>query len=356
MPNPICSGFMCNFEPSMLGGLAPDMQWFVIALTASILIVIIHATILAFSRALNMNELERYAKSEILNAVATSLMVIFLVSTLGAMESFALNSFLGCGPGGTNCPTLTCGGSPVQISDLKSSVDLLKCRLSDKAAGFAQVQQQIIQTSVSGNPFSVFNRLQFYLGLMGVPIFSGQYVTAWFKEAETYRLLNSFITTFLIGSNTLIVAAEYVKNNMLSFYLPVGLLLRAFPYTRGIGAFFIALALGMYFVYPVLYIITDPGFVKPSYTPSQAPPASGLCYPTFSSISFAVSSQNTLSPSGGSTDLSASALASDLSQVYTSLLLQPFIVFAMTMVFVRYATYIFGGEPADILRAVAKVV
>lgn len=363
----VCSGYLCTFNPPMVGSLPADMQWGVLALTASILIVIVHGMILGISRAFSMNDLERYAKSEILNAVATALMVIFLLSTLQAVQTFAIGYFFGCtgsgtgipnaiGGGVSGCVKLSCAGVDVGISDMKDSIDLLKCRLSNKASGFADLQQQIMQTAVSGNPFSAFNRLQFYIGFVGVPVFSGQYIGSWFREAETYRLLNTFITTFLIGSNTLIVAAEYIKNNMLSFYLPLGLLLRAFPYTRGIGAFFIALAIGLYFIYPLLYVITDPGYVKPSYSPAQSAPKPGLCYPTFSSITYAISSSNTGSTSSGGVDLSLTQLSTDIASVYTSLLIQPFVIFAITMIFVRYMTYVFGGEPNDILRALAKVV
>jgi hypothetical protein len=44
---------------------------------------------------------------------------------------------------------------------------------------------------------------------------------------------------------------EFARNSMMSFFLPLGIIARAFPFTRRIGGSLIALALVLYFVYPV---------------------------------------------------------------------------------------------------------
>jgi hypothetical protein len=354
------TGYLTYFNPPALSGLAPNLQWYVLGIMASLLVVTVHALLLAFGRAFNLQELEKYAKAEILNAIATILMVMFLITLLNQVEYFSLTYFLGCQNVTSTkmvCPEFKCGGQTIAIDQLTNSIGLLQCRLSDKAAAFAELHQQLMGAAVDWDPFSVFNRLNMYISILGIPIFSGQYVSSWFREAETYRLLNIFITNLLVGLNALVVVADYVKATMLTFFLPLGLILRAFHFTRGIGAFFMSLAIGMYFVYPVLYIITDPAFVKPTYNPS-VPIQTGqpLCFPTFSSVSYSLYSTVSSSESSGSTDLSLSQLSNDVANIYATLLLQPFIIFAVTMVFVRYMTYILGGEPADLLRALAKVV
>jgi hypothetical protein len=342
------------------------MPWQALAMLATTAIVIVYGMILGIAKAFNQGELEKHAKAEILNGIATAIIVVSLVTMLPTIDNFAMKYFLGCTPkdplkpdGPLDCKVaLKCGGEDKQITQLTDSIDLLQCRFKEKAQAFADIQQQLTENAVSKNPFSVFNRLSLYVGLIGIPIFQGNYISSWFNEAESYRLLNNFLTNALIGINTLVVTGDFVKNNMLAFFLPVGVLLRAFPFTRGIGAFFIALAIGFYFIFPLLYVITDPGFVKPVYKPqsgvSQGTP---LCFPTLSSVSYSIYAPalGTGSSSSGAA-LSLNALLSDLSSVYVSLLLQPFVVFSVTIVFVRYITSILGGETADILRAVAKVV
>ncbi|VVB73292.1 Uncharacterised protein [uncultured archaeon] len=45
----------------------------------------------------------------------------------------------------------------------------------------------------------------------------------------------------------------FARETMLTIFLPVGIVLRAFPFTRSSGNLFIAIAIGFYFVYPTAY-------------------------------------------------------------------------------------------------------
>ncbi|MEW6749278.1 MAG: hypothetical protein AB1295_06235 [Candidatus Micrarchaeota archaeon] len=351
------SGYLQGFNSdSSLGGvysaLPEDLQFLPMTMLAVVTIAIIYGTVTALGRAFNVSEVERFAQAELLNALATVFMVSFLILMLNGVEDFALQYFI-CGGG--ECPAFDCGGSSITIDRLSNSVDLLKCRIADKAAAFAAIQEQV--TDAAAVPL---NMLNLYISLLGVPIFTGQYVASWYKDAETYRLLNNVLTVMLIGLNALIVVADYVKNNMLSFFLPIGLLLRSLFFTRGIGAFLIAVAIGFYFIFPVVYIITDPGFVKPTYVAPAKPPEyqSPLCIPTFNGLSYSIYSTygSKATSASAATTLSLDQLKSDITSVYSSVLLQPFIAFAITIVIVRYMIIVLGGESMDVLRAVAKVV
>lgn len=350
------SGYLVGFNSdTTLGGvytaLPPNLQFLPMTIVASVTLIILYGTVLGIARAFNANEVERFAKSELLNSFATILMVATLIMMLNAVETFMLQYFI-CG--GTVCPAFDCGGEQIVIEQLTNSIDLLKCRLSDKAAAFANIQGEV--TDAAAVPLNLLN---LYISLIGIPVFTGQYVSAWYKDAETYRLLNHLLSVLLIGINALIVICDYIKNNMLSFFMPLGLLFRSFFFTRGIGAFLIAMAVGFYYIYPVVYILIDPGFVKPNFTAPAKPPEfqSPMCFPTFSGLSYSVySSLSSSATSSGSSGMSLEQLRSDVSSVYSSVLLQPFIAFAITIVFVRYMIIVLGGDTMDLLRAVGKVV
>lgn len=344
------SGYLAGFDPGMFGGLSPDLQWLPMALTASMIVIMIHALILAIGRMFNAGELEKYAKTELLNAFATILIVVFLTAMLTEAERVSVDTFF-CN--GKICPSLDCGGAQVTVQNLTSALDILQCRMADKASAFANMQEQV--TVAAAVPL---NMLNIYIGIIGIPVLQGNYVSSWYKEAETYRLINNLLTVLLIGTNAIVIVVDYVKNNMLGFFLPIGLLLRSFQFTRGVGAFFMAVALGFFFIFPVVYIVTDPGFVKPAFTAPAQPSSidNTLCVPTFSGLTYYVQASIQGTTSTGSTQLSLDELRSDVSLVYSSLLLQPFIAFSITLMFIRYLMYILGGEPQDIMRAVAKAV
>jgi len=50
-----------------------------------------------------------------------------------------------------------------------------------------------------------------------------------------------------------IAIMKFVETSMFTIFLPIGIILRAFPPTRGAGAVMIALAIGFYIVYPFTY-------------------------------------------------------------------------------------------------------
>lgn len=354
------TGYLRGFDPEILSSVAPELRWIPITATAVMVLVLVYGLLLGLAKAFNLNELERHSKSELLNAGATFLLVIFLVAILGGVESFSLNQIL-CSSG--TCRTLDCGGvsysvyhpsDPSSSTGLSGVYDVFKCRLSEKAYQFSTLQEEV--SSAAALPMFLLNMS---FGLVGVTLFSGNMVSDWYYQVESFRFVNQLLTTFLISTNALIVVAQYVKVNMLAFFLPVGLLLRSFYFTRGLGAFLMSLAIGLYFIFPVIYILTDPGYSPPVFRAAPTPPsiASPLCYPTFSGVIYNVySSASAASPSSGSSGLSLSELRSGLASAYLSILIHPFLSFAISMVFIRYMIYVFGGDSQDLLRAMGKVV
>lgn len=78
-------------------------------------------------------------------------------------------------------------------------------------------------------------------------------------EKVTMNLLNSAmyqITYAVYSSYVQKHLLLFVQQTMLTLFLPLGILLRTFPFTRGAGNMFIALAIGFYVVYPTAYAMT----------------------------------------------------------------------------------------------------
>jgi hypothetical protein len=342
-------------------GFMQGSEWIVLSILAVMVAFLLNTIIWMFAHAFNAQELERGAKAEMLQSAATAFMIIFIVFMLNSMQDFAIYQFFG-----SPDSTVDCGGESIALSQLKAEGDVgaiavVKCRMMEQAVELAHLQKEVyegLEGTFSGNtPFNVFGALSIYSSVLAIPVFQGTYVDAWYSAAESYRLLNYLTTSFLIGLNALIVFIDYISQNMLEFYLPVGLILRSFQPTRGIGAFFIALALGMYFIYPVLFVVTDPGFQKVDISLQKPNPAKPeLCYPTFSGAS-TIMDQQTQAGQDLSANLgSIKAGVMIFQKIYTVVMLRPFIILAITLIFVRYMMFLLGGEPYEIMRAVAKMV
>jgi len=63
------------------------------------------------------------------------------------------------------------------------------------------------------------------------------------------------LTPMLSSVYAQLLGIKFFQITMYTFFLPVGILLRIFPYTRDAGAYLIALAIGFYVFFPFLYTI-----------------------------------------------------------------------------------------------------
>jgi hypothetical protein len=121
-----------------------------------------------------------------------------------------------------------------------------------------------------------------------------------------------------------------------------------------------ALGIGLYFIFPVFYVLLDPGFVPAPPTPPNTggEPVQQYCYPTMSTAVNVIQSVSTQQGGGSptSSSLSFSQLRNELGKTYIGLILHPLIAFFLTMVFVRYIMSILGADTTDMTKMITKVI
>jgi hypothetical protein len=330
-------------------------HWLPMSILAVMIAIIIHSALIMFAKGFNIPELEKYAQSEILQAAATAMMAIFLVGMVTGISDFSV-SLLG------QESTVLCKGKAEQILKtgenetmvFKNTLDIVRCRVQEKAIAIAEVQDRL---TTGADVWGKFTALNLGLSLFGVTFFKGDWVGSLYQETEIIRITNNLATVLLVGMNAVSFLALYIKNTMLSLFIPVGILLRSFHFTRGAGALFIAIGIGLYFIFPILYILLDPGFVK-----VDTPPAVGggiellqktVCFPTMSA---AITIVNTNAQSASGSSLAAGRLRDNLALAYVALILHPMVAFFLTLAFVRYLMVVLGGDTYALMRMVAKVI
>ena len=325
--------------------------WTTIAVIAAITSIIINAILLMFGRGFSIKDLEKFAESEILQAGATALMAISLIWLVSQAQSYVYSSQLVRG-------TYNCFGEVRQLGQeegegFNDALDAARCSIQQKAQAIASIQER----AISGNDVrGLFYAYNIQIGIIGITIYKGDYVTTLYKTLENWRFINNFATTLLVGLNSVSFLMLYVKRNMLTLFLPLGILLRGFYFTRGPGAFLMSLAIGMYFIFPILYVILDPAFIPTPVPPSALNPPAGsnLCYPTFTSASVMLSTVQQHVLSGGT--VTSQSASEDLRKVYTTLLLHPLIALFLTLAFVRYLMTVLGGDTYELTKLVTKVI
>ncbi len=333
-------GYLTNF---LEGG-----SWYVICILAAFAAILLHGIILSISKGFSLKRLEATSKAEILQGLATVFFIIIIVSSVTMTEEFMIKYFLGEGS------QISCGGESYTTDSIKTTFDIVKCRFQENAERVANVQLHI-KKYADECCLNKFVSKSTMIYVFGVQVYSGSWTDLYYKETEHYRIMNNFSTSILISVNILLLILKYLSENMLTIFLPVGLFLRSFSPTRGIGAFFIATAIGFYFIFPTLFVFLDPGFVTIPPLPDPTPVTDDqrLCYPTFAGTA----SQIQASAVSSSVDMSnIRAAAKEIAKFNVYLTVHPFVVFSITLIFVRYMIYILGGEAYSIMRYVAKVI
>lgn len=331
----------------------PD-SWPALVLLASFTIFIIYTIVYMIARGFKSEALEKIAVSEMLHAIFSIILAVSIISILSTAFTFAINNIIGSGS------SLVCDAyGKISITDA-GPIEAIRCKLSEKASILSNLYEEVYRNSRES-----FNEFYASWGLLGIPIYY-QCSYIWqsepgtcYKEMENYRFLNSVITTLLIGLNGYLAAIDYVANNMLSMFLPIGLVLRAIPFTRGIGAFFISLAIGLYIIYPILFFITDPTFVKikaQSY-PELTKDEIGWPWPSFKgAVAMATLGPQLPTATRAYNMVSIPHTGEALASLYYFFIIHPIVILSITVVIMRYLTYLFGGEGQELYRLASRVI
>ncbi len=322
--------------------------WLPMCILAVVIALIINAVLLMFSKGFKITELEHYAESEILQAVATGMIAVLLIGILVGTSQIA-TMFLGSG----SAPLCGIQISGQEEKTFDNAIDIARCRIKEKSIAIAEVQDRV---TTGSDVAAKFNLMNLGLSIFGITFFRGDWVGSMFQETETIRLTNNLATTLLVGMNGISFMLLYIKNTMLSMFIPLGIFLRSFHFTRGAGALFISLGVGLYFIFPVLFVMLDPGFVRIDIPPDMGSAsliAQTLCYPTMSA---AVTMLNTNAGGASGTPLAAGRLRDQLSQAYIGLILHPLVALFLTLAFVRYMMVLLGGDTYALMRMVSKVI
>jgi hypothetical protein len=343
------ASFLGSAGASWLGTWAP------LCLMAVITTITFHAILVMAGRAFSIRELEAFAVSEIMQALATALIAIFLVVILtGSMElaKSYISGTIKCGGGAlliNGTTTISQAGDTVMDSAYKA----IRCTLQVRAKNVADIQKAMLSDGTLKTEFNLMNMAG---SIFGVTIIRGDWIPSLYHDTETARIVNNLATVMLIGLNAQSSLLEYMRLNLLNIFLPVGVLLRSFYFTRGPGALFIAIAIGMYFMFPVFYVLLDPGFTPaPPDTGQNTPAPKPYCYNTMSTT---VSMVNTMQQAGvgSSTTLTFSSMRDELTRTYIGLMLHPLVALFLTLVFVRYMMTILGGDSYELTKMVGKMI
>ncbi|MBI4399960.1 hypothetical protein HY570_04385 [Candidatus Micrarchaeota archaeon] len=214
-------------------------DWQVIAVISVFITFLLISIAYMLSGLFSLPDMRRWAKAEFIQSLASILIIGFLIIMIELLISK-----------GTAVALVVSGESPL-------------------------IQAAALDEKLKGNPFAIANvyidtvlacSKQYYRWLMFISFAeiaqTGSIQAAGFEFAPGWPL-GGLVSSVQMASNNLVFAmiANYFQRNILLFiqdvmltvFLPAGIILRIFPFTRGAGAVMMAVAIGLYVVYPLSY-------------------------------------------------------------------------------------------------------
>jgi len=336
-------------------------SWWQVAIIAILICIFFNVLVYMLGSFLSSQEIKNYAKAEFLQVSASSLMIFFAVALLftvtsGGGTNVSALDFMGSllGTGGSTISCAAVNGLVFRIWEGDTQfgtgpIAAFKCKLQEKINALDNAFAKVAKYNEEKERLTSMCNY-----LFGVPVWCGDWNLELHKEVEQSHLIAQKITDLSVSLHAQFVLAEYIQKNMLTVFLPFGLVLRIFPLTRGVGGLFIAIGVGFFFVWPTFFLLSDPSFVKVNSPPDQ-PTQQGICFTGFRGSAVLLAGLVYNTESGQPSDL---AIAEGKELVYMmtiGTLFYPFVALVLTLIFVRAMTPLLGGDMGDLMRMVSRL-
>jgi len=215
-------------------------EWF--AMAAALLSVLVATMLLMLSRAFNLKMLEQTAKAEMAYAASTAMIVLMLIVLINVVEPILVKATLG-----VYVDVYHLEGRLDYRGDM-TLINITKMHMAPVVGCVDDILGTLYSMSIVLEP----------LTSMFMEIYMSEHASGFGFKIMTERINNTTQILFFY------VYAYFILVHILNFiqyyglaFLTIGIVLRAFPPTRGAGAYIIAMSLGLYFVFPLSYVVLN---------------------------------------------------------------------------------------------------
>lgn len=326
--------------------------WLALCVVAIAICVAFNTLLYMAGMMFQSEHLKKYAESEFLQVTASTMLIFFSIALLNMLmgSSSSGGGFIGNYLGGAS--TVSCGAEQSGVYGIFSNTDFgggplgaFKCKIQEKITALDVAYNNVFEENMPQERLT-----SMCISAFGVPVYCGDWNIQKHQAVEMDHLVATKIVGLLMPLNGEYVLVQYIQNNMLTVFLPLGLLLRIIPFTRGVGGLFIAIAIGFYFVFPVFYILTDPTYVKADTPTTDL--EQGMCFTGFSGAAVLLSDQYV---NVGQTGLALGNATELVYELTIAIMFYPFIAFVIAMIFIRATTPLLGGDTGELMRMAMRL-
>ncbi len=337
---------ICEVEQQWNAG-----SWQSISMTALMMMFLLVVLAYMLSAMFGSRELKMWAKAEFLQVVASSFFVIALLVLVQAMVISVSQV--------SNNIASTMSPQPPATIPTPSGPAIVLDWGNPFALSHYYFDMQI-------NCAKKYYRAIFWVNLILEPMEKAVFPTGGMDEITGWVLSGPVGIMYWIAHNIdFLLLVNYfqrhlllfIEDNALKVLLPVGVVLRIMPYTRGAGGVIMAIALGLFFVYPLTYVVIL-GMMPRSQCTAVVPSvySSDFCEsidPTCAAqiIAF-INEQSNFTD----TNTFITQVSSDLNMMFISAIVFPIVNFTITLTFIRSILQFLGADVAEMGEGIIKLI
>lgn len=310
--------------------------WQPVALIAVITAFLFVAVSYMLGTVFNLEGLKKWAKSEFYQACASAILVLFLLFMMDVMLNQGFQTMIG-------------GMNPYRKA---------YAYLDGVTESLYQVYKNVYTVNF---PVEFATTFSFYFNAAGLDYAPFELILS--PVMEQFHFQANVVTIATISTAGQRALIHFFYNTGFSVFIPAGVLLRIFPWTRGAGGILIALGIGLGIVYPIMFSYVALMSENPSEVAKQANQLGnsiggfnlsqyGACASNFSSLTD-ITTQRVLSPQLRN----ASAwITGWLSGIWLKIFYYPMLVLIVTFTFIRTISPLLGSDITEIGQGILQIL
>jgi len=317
------------------------------AISIVLLIIFAIALLYMITVALRNDRVKRWLTGELMQAFASAIMILGLIALASFLAGHFYSLTLECAPDNDEW-TAMWGIDTSAFQLVQGPIDYMKCKLSISEQQLDLLYQDVIDMNmpVERAEWTCF-------------IFFGTEIACGWENHPLSQSLHAIayrIVQYRVGLTSALILIEYIRNVLLPVFLPIGIILRAIPFTRGAGGLIIAIVLGFYFVFPILFTLGDLLLTQQLERPdlSFLDFGSNMC--VYSTTGGAMSMYVNNQAAAASVGVAVPAIRAAIAALTIDLLLSPLMALAATVLFIRAFSPVLGSESQDLMYGISKLL
>jgi hypothetical protein len=224
-------------------------NWQQVAVLAAVISILFAAIAYLLSHIFRMKSLEVWAKDELYQALGSAFIIAIAVIAVTAFVSFACSLSSACPAGGDHVSVAI----NILNNTKNESVQELQYLFSlSMRVGFLSKLGKYYDFSIPMNPACLTGECFTAFGFSWSMWQGGSLV------AESLDYVFSILIPMVSSFFAQLWALRFIQATLFPSLLALGIILRTFFFTRKTGGLLIAIAIGLYTIYPLMYIMLAP--------------------------------------------------------------------------------------------------